>query len=612
SSLERYTYKEGNCYLPINSFEFMGNSCPESVFLERETPHPQNKESMIEPRTPPESSGEFTVDYNGDIKVSFDWAPYIDSEGNSSNIIYEIIKYSSSTDELIFKGTDVGFDYNIDKVGNDYSFSFRALDRDGMPSTVSSSTIETFSFFDSVKFYKDPSSPDTGKYFIDISYSNYPFVPDIYKGGDSTWKAVLFYLSKDSTEHAPEIITNWDFNDIEAGLRFKYRKCSGVTSVDYLLFPDTPSNCSSIGGGNNPKGISYSHYGLEEVNSIQLELEITTDDFILSEEDYITPVFYSFNNSGGGSSSLKRVAYDENKYYFQENIEGLSSPTISNFDLLFDQGDSTLTLTWSPAVDEDTLNELITYEVNFSPSSVLDGGLWENIGPVNEIVRAVSSGDEFTIGLRAKDNTGNLSNVITKSWKYPSLIDFKITQTSENNWSDNWGKVSNSISNPSAASFQSFTPEENFSFDSVVLKLKHENGADTADIKLSVFESIGDHTPDFVALPIGKAILGNVINPDSSNEVVFEFENPVQVSSGNTYWLMLDVSRSGSDGRQGLFRNDWQNAITTGGSAYSNGKAGKGRGMGYNDDEFCELECSFDGNYSAGESDWYFKLGLRN
>ena len=70
---------------------------------------------------------------------------------------------------------------------------------------------------------------------------------------------------------------------------------------------------------------------------------------------------------------------------------------------------------------------------------------------------------------------------------------------------------------------------------------------------------------------------------------------------------MLDLAQTGYNNR-GYFRNDWKNAIITGGSAYDGGEAGKGYGQGRLDT--CIGYCSFTGNYSSGPADWYFKLGL--
>ncbi|MEX1014626.1 MAG: lamin tail domain-containing protein [Candidatus Paceibacterota bacterium] len=604
SSLERYTYDDDNCYPPMSDFEFKGNGCLEAEFFERKKPNPQNKSSMIEPREAPFSENDLSVSFDGLVNISFDWDPFLDHEENSTDIFYKIIDRSNHNKE-IFNSSDIGFNYAVDMVGKNYKFEFYAEDKDGMPSEVSTSTIEVPSFLNNVSFYKDPYPATSTIYFIDANYDEYPFVPNIYRDGEN-YKGVLFYLNSDPRELSPEIITNWEIEDSENLLKFKFRKCSGTNSVGYLLFADSPDGCGSTGGGNRPISIDYNHYGLDEVNNFHFELEKTSNDLEFSSEDYVTPVFYSLSSSGGGSTSLKIVAHDNIKYYFQDNIS-LNSPNLSSINIIFNESKSELEINWSSAIDNDTLENLIDYEVNFSSLLGIDGSLWENIGNNKKFIKQVESGNEWLIGVRAIDDTGNISNIISKTWSYPSN-EILLSQESFNNWSDSWGSVNHTASNPSAASFQSFSPDENFSFDKVFLKIKHQNGGDSADIRLSLFEGTQD-SPDFSKL-VSETILNNILDPSPETDLVFNFSNNISLSSSKTYWFMLDVASSGHNDTVGLFRNDWQNAISVGGSAYQEGKAGRGKGRGYfeNTNEFCIENCSFDGDYSVGESDWYFKL----
>ena len=279
----------------------------------------------------------------------------------------------------------------------------------------------------------------------------------------------------------------------------------------------------------------------------------------------------------------------------------------------FDETNSVLNLDWPPATDADTIDNRLVYEVNFTPvtqtatSTELDDGLWLTAGGEKSYKRTVAPGDNFTIGIRAKDDFGNFSNVALAAWQYPPA-NFFITQGEADDWSDSWGQVRFSSFEPDSASFQSITPEENFDFDKVAVRLWHDRGADDATARLSVYGSHESGNPNFDDF-LGEATVGRVLYPAQDQDFTFTFDGPISLEAGGKYWLVLDLAASGWDGSVGYFRNSWKNAVGGGGAAYALGEAGKGLGRGRN--ETCD-SCVFNGNYlSIGPADWYMKIGLK-
>ena len=234
--------------------------------------------------------------------------------------------------------------------------------------------------------------------------------------------------------------------------------------------------------------------------------------------------------------------------------------------------------------------------------------------------KAVSPGDSFIIAVRAVDDFGNVSLPVTFSWSYPPS-EVYIVQEAENEWSGYWGyydSSANTNTDPENASFQSFTAVDDFHFNKALVKVrcydKNKVECGPMDLRLSVYGSGSDGSPDFTSL-LGDSLLSGTGNLGDGQELAFSFADPVLVSANNVYWLVLDIAGPNWN-TNGLREYRWQNAIQTGGSVYSGGKAGSGYSRGLNNSCGGEIQCSFDGNYKtpAGDprdsSDWYFKLGF--
>jgi hypothetical protein len=124
--------------------------------------------------------------------------------------------------------------------------------------------------------------------------------------------------------------------------------------------------------------------------------------------------FYDYSPDGGGGY-LQTIATDTTKYYFQTNVPPQSSPTTPVFATpVFDATVSRLRVGWQTSTDPDSPDSSISYEFNYSTSSALDDGGW---GAPTEF--PVVFGNSYLLGVRAKDDFGNLSGTATSTWSFP-------------------------------------------------------------------------------------------------------------------------------------------------------------------------------------------------
>lgn len=607
-SIERKSFFDSKCISGQNDGEFFGNSCDNDSNLDfeiREHPKPQNTLNLKEPRIQPSNllpinGSENIMNFNFNaMKLDFEWNTST-AELESFPLTYRIEDKSvSSTTLSIIETTSTAISIPINEIGREYSFETRVFDRDGFESATTSYKITIDSFVNDLYLYNDTRSGLEEKYSIDLYYKSFPFMPHLFSGLPNSWQGIVFYLNRDPNKEntilAAENSYSPQNNDGIFGI--VYKNCAGnLKSQNSIIFPTSNEWCGP-GGGLQTESMSSEF--LEDKHII-INSDVKSSDIKLTESDYITVAFYDFSNSGGGRQDLSLVAIDFTKRYFQNEKPAQKSP---NFDVEISEGfetkNSTLTLSWPPANDEDTIDSKLSYEINFSTSTEFDDNLWKRSDSENHHSLIVSPDDSFLIGVRAKDDFGNVSSVATTSWVYPKT-NFHFIQDLNDGWSYEIGIVNFSSDEPDAASFQSITPTESFSFDKAVVKMMHGTGSSLTTLRLSVFGDTGGGAPDFNNF-IGGALFGDVGLMDQGQKVTFTFDQPVLFEKDTRYWFALDVYSYGDP--NGYFVNAWENAVMSG-DVYSGGRGGRGR------IKFCDTGCDGCVYEKSYDFDWYLKLGL--
>jgi len=599
-SLERKAFKNGDCISAQNDGEFLGNSCDtddDDFFTEggsasgweiRNIPNPQNSQSFPEPRNEPTPPENFIIQYSSSTtELIFNWEPSRDYSGATSTITYKIFEITDATSTIIITATSTTFTTPVNEVGP-INFSLQAFDKEGLGSESATSTISVPSFLSNLYFYQDPRTASSSpEYLIETYYNQYPFVPDIYYpyGENSTFKLLVFYLNSEPGKQI-NIEVPWQPDNLENILPLKYRQCAGGYHYgNSLIIPDISDKCGNNGG-------AYS----EALNFGDLE----DNHFIIwssqpaKEGDYLTIAFYATQSMvpcglGSYCPDFKLVAIDKTKYYFGEPPTHQPPQLTGPIDLDPDQQNSRLNINWPRATDLDTLDSLLTYEIKYN-----DSDEWQSRGSATSISRLVAPGDDFYFSVRAQDDFENYSDILVAPWSYPP-VNFYITQTEYNDWSYSFG--SRDGLEYEYFNFQSISPETDFQFNNVVLKIKQNQANDSANLELSVYADNGANSPDFNNQPIGESIISNVYNLDGSQDVAFVFTNPISLSENIKYWLMLGVQDyNTTDTWRAWQRNSWQNAVASG-NVYPNGEFAKKNYYGFSTDS---------------NLDWYLKIGMGN
>ncbi len=605
-SIERRAIQENVCYVPQRLFEYLGNGCDSGAnwdFVIRAAPLPQNSRNLVEPRARlaapvPENGKTNIAEYvPTSIGISFSWQPVTPNTAGG-RVWYRISEFKNGVLGLLFKIDATSSSIGIKEVGRNYDFEITAEDGEGYTSEPGRYSLTVPSFLESMSVYADPREGRIGKYIADLYYNAFPFFPS----GRNAWQGFVLYRSRDPNQSNTELNTSNELRVTEGDgvVEVIYPRCYGGPSErreQALIFPLSADWCY-LGGGLHSSALDRSEL---EDNHLLVTLADNVESLALSVSDYFTLGFYDFSDSGAGRQILSLAAVDMTRHPFVLHPPENQSPPIldGDFSVDFDPRTSTIGFSLPRAYDPDTLDGNITWESNCSPpGDDLDPSLWDaGCGGT------VAPGDAFLIGVRARDDFGNYSSVMTTSWEYPTTMTF-ISQDLEGGWSNVFGTVvHNYLMEPDTASFQSFSPEENFSFDFVILKFIQEllsgqqQPSDPANLRLSVFSAKEDGSLDNASL-LGVTFL-NLYNPNPAQEQTFSFDAPISVEKDKTYWLALDISYG-----PGHFRNVWKNALA-GGNPYLRGQAGSGFGNGSNPgtDMFSVME--------VGDIDWYFKIGRK-
>ncbi len=449
-SWERKAVVNNQCATASSSNEFLGNGCDINSPLDfeiRGAPNPQNSQSFSEPRNAPTTPQNFAIKYSSStMTLNFNWQESQDYNGATSTITYKITDISNNSSTLPeITAISTSASVVIDEIGRDYNFFIQAFDKEGLGSEIATSSISVPNFLSSLYFYKN-SSVTNADYLIESFYDQYPFIPDVYQnGGNTSWKAMIFYLN---SEAAKEIYLDSSFSSWypwpqeikDKILKIKYNTCAGgVGSPNYILIlPDIKENCSVWGGLRN---ISFS-YKYEDKN-FAIAAVSSTIDTVFTANDYLTVAYYSFYSSGwwkGLPEVFRLAAVDKTKYYFGQSPIHQPPTSPSNLNAVFNATSSNLIINWDDSVDIDSLDSLIKYELNYHlDGEELDESKWQEViksgyqirddsGNLNPIIQtgpaiSVSIVDSYKIYLRAKDEFGNYSEIISINWAYPVFLE---------------------------------------------------------------------------------------------------------------------------------------------------------------------------------------------
>lgn len=630
-SIERKALQNNNCISASGNGEFLGNNCDtnnnQDNFELRALPKPQNSQSFPEPRSAPITISNFNANYSSStLELVLTWGESADYSNGTSTLEY-LISYSTSSPaefkELAALPATTTYNFRVKEVGLTESFSILIKDKEGLASAAASTSIVIPSIFQAIYFYPDPrpisyypymGPQSTSTIALELRYDTYPFIANPYYKEGPSWRIATFYKNKDALA-VPEFYSDQQYYDLPDGvspkqygewgsmnpeaLKIRYWRCSSSELVEStaLVFPDSSSNCSPWRDGLANASLSWSKLGESLEKDKNLIVLLSDNQERLKEGDYLTVAFYAYSSR----YSEPLLVVDRQKYYFQNNSPAHQRPILNNplASLEFNRKKSDIEINWQKATDSDSLDFFLTYEINYSTTTQLEDGNWtsnfdqSSYGDNGLITRKrVAPGDKLLIGLRAKDDFGNYSEVATTTWTWPETS-WQIIQD-QRDWWTGFGNIACARC-PYYASLQRLSLEEELQFNVVSLRLKVEWANQPSEISLAVYPDDGGF-PDFGS-KIAEANLKNfVVEPDS--DIAFSFDEVVTLEEGNDYWLVLDT-KNGS----------WQNATAIGSDYYLNGEAGRGPNRDCREDsEGCQLlEVPYPAN-----ADWYFKIGLES
>ncbi len=597
-SFERKSFSAGVCVSVLSGGEFLGNDCDtgNSVndFEIRVIPNPQNSASLPEPRSAPSQIQNFNAVYNdAGPQLALSWNSAVDYSGATSTLVYKISDVSLNPTLSVIETTSTEIQISINEIGrigkNNYKFLIRAFDSDDFGSASSTVSVDAPSFFSNFYFFKNPANQ--AEYFIEGYYDKYPFIPERFS--NPNWKVAVFYLNQEAPA-IPFFYSDGQYgqwgSSIPGAIGLIYKTCANydTNNITALIFPDNVENCSPKFGG-----IRNSSFDWGNLEDAHFATKIDSSGAAFGENDFITVAFYA----DAGNDTQQLAAIDKNHYKFSPVIDWQKSPQWPNGTKLSVNSDKTtskLNINWPRATDADSVDSLITYEIQYSTSSewqiVSDNGHATGTGKI------VAPGDDFQISVRAKDNFGNFdpNQILSAAWAYPSTT-FYITQTVTSTWSMNFGDknmICASIGCSGSASLQSITPKNDFQFNKAILRLLQSTVSDSSNLRLRVYYN-NNGVPDLNNL-LGETAVSSLYNPNPDSDITFSFNFPISVAANSIYWLYLDVSDP-----SGFFRNNWQNAISTA-NDYLEGDAGW---VGSADTPQYTIP------YPSG-ADWYMKIGF--
>ena len=426
-SVARKAVVSSACATLLASGKFSGNGCDTDVnnsdFEILSSPDPQNNASLPEPRTAPAPQNALASFVSSTMRITFGWDWSEDARGATSTNLYRLYQLpqtnadgtqtnADATTTLIGATTSSRqFSFSITEVGRDYSFDFEVEDRDGLANRATS-TLAVSSFLSRAYFYPDTRGGD--KNLFDMFYTSRPFIPPVRSAssyGSPPWQAVVLYLNRmpNASNRYLDTDNAWNPEDTSGVLSIKIKNSSKQSAV----FGLTANRSNGIGGGlNNSSFLLPTEDG---------HLTLTIYPHASSTSDYLTIGYYDFCNSGGGHQTLCFVAADQIHYEYLSSRPAQESPTAPTItSSTFSEASGALTIKFTSSTDADTPNSSITYEINYTTSSALDAGGWRSAGTnFTYSFTPAFPQSPYLIGVRAKDDFGNLSAVATFTWSFP-------------------------------------------------------------------------------------------------------------------------------------------------------------------------------------------------
>ena len=181
-----------------------------------------------------------------------------------------------------------------------------------------------------------------------------------------------------------------------------------------------------------------------------------------------------------------------------------------------------MNLSWSSSTDPDTLDRLITYQVNYSTSSVLSDSGWQPVGTSLSTSTVPVYPNTYKIGVRAIDDFNNTSTPAVVDWNFPTGFVQLPSQLNNNDV----------ISTTSGA--QKFFVSYSASVSAVALFIGPDGGQySTSQSYVEIRRDSDDSVGALVATSAPKTIW----QYDAPGEIVYTFDAPVQLEASSSYWI---------------------------------------------------------------------------
>jgi len=150
----------------------------------------------------------------------------------------------------------------------------------------------------------------------------------------------------------------------------------------------------------------------------------------VSPNDYISIAYYGFyrtyppgSDPSFAFNEFKLIAVDKIKYHFQNEPPVHQAPTApSDIELSFNGNTSELMISTSSSTDPDTLDNLISYQYNYTTSSevIFNNNNWRLMDSTRTAVFEPVYDNNYIIGVRAIDEFNNPSKIVSSTWSFPS------------------------------------------------------------------------------------------------------------------------------------------------------------------------------------------------
>ncbi len=428
-SLERRAFRGGNCFsaLPGSSGEFLGNGCDAgssaSEFEIRNTPFPQNFQSLPEPRMAPSAPAPFPGEsviaryHYDDMNIRFKWNASRDSTDSPSGMTYKISD--------IIATTSLEFVYPLPEIGKQYEFTITAFDRDGMPSDGVDVNVETpVAATEPVVFSQTAlPSASVGSHYSDNWYQ-------LGRGFSGTLHSLTLRGAIDNSQFGGSHIFLKEFEDEDYS-----HELNSFTLSDSAPFTSDVKNVKmqNLDIAFHP----FSYYRLDTYQDYQNRSVI-----LLGTADRGNAMHDSFIMDVGRVESR----YEFSPFMVMEGIQGPAvdvsvpqKPTVPRIgEPNFDKFALSLGVSWSTSTDLDSLDSRITYEYNVTTLADFSESGWQNVGANTSVDIPLEFPNKYKIGVRASDDTGEKSDVSSIDWEFPGGFSPYLLTSSSNSVFQDW------------------------------------------------------------------------------------------------------------------------------------------------------------------------------